>query len=143
VKKKSQSRKRILTVPRLTRIKRAATPLPPAVAPPADGQSAPEGMPSIDAYPPWRSMSATCAYLAISLPTAYRMLKTGELESYGVGGRRRVTLSSIKYHMLPPSERGPLPKKPSAPYERLSAPPIRWPNSKASTRRASRASATI
>ncbi len=134
MKKKSQSRKRI---------KRAAAPLPPAVAQPVEVQSAPEGLPSIDAYPPWRSMSAACAYLAVSLPTAYRMLKTGELESYGVGGRRRVTTSSIKYHMLPPSERAPLPKKSSAPYERLSAPPIRWPNSKSSHKRTLRASATI
>lgn len=109
MKKKSQSRKRIIKRTRI--IKRAATPLPPTITPPAFGmQSAPEGLPSIDAYPPWRTPSAAGRYLAVSLPTVYRLLKTGELESYGVGGRRRVTTSSIKYHLLPPSERGPRPK---------------------------------
>jgi excisionase family DNA binding protein len=109
--------------------------VPTVAAPPMiDLQFAPPGLPPIDAYPPWRSPSQAGKYLHVSLPTVYRMLKNGALESYGVEGRRRVTSASIRYHMLPPSERGPMPK-PSAPYERLSAPPLRWPNSKASTRR--------
>jgi excisionase family DNA binding protein len=136
VKKKSQSRKRIIKRPRI--IQRAATPLPPAVSPPADVLPHPEGMPPIEAYPPWRSPTQAGAYLDISLPIVYRMLKTGELESYTFGGRRRVTRVSIRYHMLPPIERGPMPK-PSAPYERLSAPPLRWLNSKPLCRRTAKA----
>jgi excisionase family DNA binding protein len=126
VKKKTQPRKRI---------KRATKSIPPTSTTPVDVLPHPAGMPSIDAYPPWRSPSQAGKYLHVSLPTVYRMFKSGALESYDVGGRRRVTTASIKYHMLPPSERGPLPKQPSAPYERLSDPPKRWPNSKAATRR--------
>jgi excisionase family DNA binding protein len=130
VKKKTRSSKRKPAVQTL------AIPLPspdgkvsaPQAAPiQAPTLTSPDGYPHIDQYPPWRSPSAASAYLAVSLPTVYRMLRDGELESYAVRKRRRITTASIRWHMLPPSARPPFTfVKPSAPYERLSDPPKRW-----------------
>ncbi len=101
---------------------------------------APEGMPSIDAFPPWRSPRDTGKYLQLSLPIIYRMIKAGDLESYTVAGGRRITTTSIRHHMLPPSQRGPAVKY-TAPYKRINAPPNRWPKSKGAKKRTDRVAA--
>jgi excisionase family DNA binding protein len=122
VKKKIKSRKRVARKP-------PAKPLAvPTVAAPSmiDLQFAPPGLPPITAYPPWRSPNQAGKYLNVSIPTVYRMLKNGALESYGVEGRRRVTSASIRYHMLPPSERTPLAAPMRVPFVPLSDPPKRW-----------------
>jgi excisionase family DNA binding protein len=122
VKKKTLPRKRIK--------RKTAAPTPMARP-----LTSPQGLPPIDAHPWWRSPSQAGRYLNVSLPTIYRMLKTGELESETLGGRRHVTATTIQYHMLPPSERPPLTnKKPSVPFKRLSEMPKRW---KASHKRTS------
>ena len=78
---------------------------------------APEGMPSIDAWPPWRSMAEASRYLLVSRMTIYRYCHTGKLHSYVMGGLRRIPSSEIKA-MMGLAERVPLKKK-ATPFEPL------------------------
>lgn len=124
-----------------TKVKKRARRAVDKTPPPSVAQPNPtDNLPSIDAYPPWRSALQACAYLQVSLPTIYRLMRSGDLETWGVGGRRRITTATIKFQMLPPSERVKVSKKKGfAPYQRLVSPPVRWPAKTAA--RASRRSA--
>lgn len=49
-------------------------------------------------------------YLGVSLPTVYKMIKAGEIESYVEDGHRWITGDSIRRRVLPPARRPPVDK---------------------------------
>jgi len=42
------------------------------------------------------SVVETCALLGITAPTVYKLMGRGELDSYKVGARRRITAESLQ-----------------------------------------------
>jgi excisionase family DNA binding protein len=50
----------------------------------------------LDQMPSNCTMRETCAYLRLSMPTVYAMVKRGQLESVVIGGKRTIRPGSIK-----------------------------------------------
>jgi excisionase family DNA binding protein len=73
-------------------------------------QSPQPPLPDIEAHPGWRMVSQVARYLEVSEPTVYKMMKAGSLQSYCVGGRRRILVDSIKPFMMPTLDHAAVPK---------------------------------
>jgi hypothetical protein len=81
--------------------------------------------PMLATLPPIESMvRCTClqtqAYLGVSLPTVYGLIRSGELQSYLEDGHRWIKPESIARFKLPPDQRPPVRQDK---FERVRLPP--------------------
>ena len=93
-------------------------------------ESGPVSIPNPSPLTPDPVISEACAMLGVSLRKMYRLIKSGEVQGFVLGGRRRITLESlVRYreiciargHQLLPlnhpgkRKRGRPPRNPAAP----------------------------